>query len=291
MATSIATAHEVYSKRFLKGLQRELAALQAFSTSFNEEVAEPGDTVRVPLISPDAVGAWDDTTNNFVRPKASLKEVVLTIKDRIITGFGIGHTQLANFRPNWWEGKADMNVEEVADTILGEVADLIKPTTFGDTKADKFNVVLADFGPEAVADIRSHAIKRKMRQARAVLALNPDFYSRLLGKLPSDVFGGREAIVSGVIPGLLGFRAVIELPQLAIPGFVSHPDAIAIATRKVMLPDTTPYKLVRDITEPETGLTMTNVIYTHGPDGSMNDSVSCSYVVDAGNDKALFRLV
>ena len=291
MATSVATAQEIYSKRFLKGLQRALAALRAFSTSFSDEFADVGDTVKVPLVSPDTVGSWNATTNNFVRTAATLKEVKIPIIDRIIAGFGITAEQMNNFRPNWWEGKADMNVEEVADTILAAVAALVTKETYGDTDADKFNVALAKFTPDVIADIRAFAIKRKMRQARSVLALNPDFFSKLLGKLDANVYGGREAIVGGTIPGVLGFRAIVEIPQLAIPGFVCHPDAIAVATRRIALPDTTPYKLVKDITEPETGLTMTNVVYTHGADGSLNDSVNASYACGAGNEKALFRLI
>lgn len=291
MATSVATAQEIYSKRFLKGLQRALAALRAFSTSFSDEFADVGDTVKVPLVSPDTVGKWDAETNNFVRAAATLKEVKIPIVDRIIAGFGVTAEQMNNFRPNWWEDNADTNVEEVADTILAAVAALVKKENYGDTAADKFNVALANFSPEAVADVRAFAIKRKMRQARSVLALNPDFFSKLLGKLDANVYGGREAIVGGTIPGVLGFRAIVEIPQLAIPGFVCHPDAIAVATRKIALPDTTPYKLVRDITEPETGLTMTNVVYTHGADGSLNDSVNASYAAAAANDGALFRLI
>jgi hypothetical protein len=291
MATSVATAQEIYSKRFLKGLQRALAALKAFSTSFSDEFAEVGDTVKVPLVSPDAVGSWDAADNNFVRASAALKEVSLKIKARIIAGFAVTSEQMNNFRPNWWEGKADMNVEEVADTILAEVAALVTAENYGDTNADRFNVALAKFSPDAVADIRAFAVKRKMRQARSVLALNPDFFSKLLGKLDANVYGGREAIVGGTIPGVLGFRAIVEIPQLEIPGFLSHPDAIAVATRKIALPDTAPYRLVKDITEPETGLTMTNVVYTHGPDGSLNDSVNASYACGVGSGGALFRLV
>lgn len=291
MATSLATAQEIYAKQFLKGLQRAIAALKAFSTSFSNEFAAIGDTVKVSLVSPDAVGSWNASSNNFVRPVAELKEIEVKIKERIITGFGITAEQMAAFRPEWWAGKADMNVEEVVDYILAAVAALVTPENYGDEAGDKFNVVLAKFGPNVIADLRAVAVKRNMRQARSVLALNPDFYSKLLGALDSIVYGGREAIVGGTIPGLLGFRAIIEIPQLNAPGFLCHPDAIAVATRRIALPDDTPYKLIKQITEPTSGLTMTNVVYTHGPDGTMNDSVNCSFAADVGNSGALLRLV
>jgi hypothetical protein len=290
-ATNLATAHEIYSKRVLKKLQRALAALQAFSTSLSDELADIGETIKIPLISPDAVAPWDAATNNFVRSAAELKEVSLKIVDRIICGFQITGTQMSNFRPSWWEGKADLNVEEIADKILSAVAALVTPENFGDEAGDKTAVALAKFGPSSIADVRAFAVKRQMKVARSVLALNPDFFSALLGKLDANVYGGRESIVGGTIPGLLGFRAIVELPQLAGPGFLCHPDAIAVGTRKIPLADTSPYKLVRDITEPETGLTMTNVVLVHGPDGSLNDSINASYVTGVGNEDALVRLV
>ena len=290
-ATSIATAQEIYSMRFLKALTRALAAIKLFSTSFTDEAKEVGETVKVPLISPDAVAAWDATTNNFVRAATEIKEVKVSLNSRIIAGFGITSEQMNNFRPNWWEGKAGLNVQTVADTIVTAMAALVTKDNFGDTAADKASVVLAGFDRKAVAAIRALAVKRNMRPNRSVLVLNPDFYSALLGVLPSNEYGGREAILNGVIPGLLGFSAVAEMPQYSGPGFVCHADALAVATRRIALPDGTPYKLVSDLTEPETGLTMTQVIYTHGETGSLNNSINASYGVAVGNENSLLRLV
>jgi hypothetical protein len=291
MATSLATAHEIYSKRFLKGLMRAIAALKAFSTSFSDEAKEIGETIKVPLVSPDAVAAWNATSNNFVRTTAAPQEAKLELTTRLIAGFGITPEQMATFRPNWWEGKAESNVEEVVDTILSAVAALVTGANYGDAAADKIAVALASFDSKAVAAVRAAAVKRKMKPARSALCLNPDFFSALLGTLDSNTYGGREAIMGGAIPGILGFRVVVEIPQLSIPGFLCHPDAIAVATRRVAVADEGPYKLVRDITEPESGLTMTNVVYAHGPDGSLNDSINATYGAGVGNDKALMRLV
>ena len=291
MATSIATAAEIYSARFLKGLARALAALKAFSTSFSDEAREVGEAVKVPLVSADTVAPWNAATNNFQRTAASLAEVKVELVHRIIAGFGITPEQMATFHPNWWEGKADANVVTVADTILAAVAALVTGANYGDTDADKIALALAGFGKKGVASLRAKVVARKMRVAQSALCLNPDYYSALLGDLDANLYGGREAVVGGAIPGLLGFRVVMEVPQLEIPGFVCHPDAIAVATRSVAVADPGPYKLVREITEPETELTMTNVVYVHGPDGSLSDSVTATYGAAVGNSGALLRIV
>ena len=290
-ATSIATAQEIYSMRFLKALTRALAPIKVFSTSFTDEAKEVGETVKVPLVSPDAVAAWDATSNNFVRSTTDLKEVNVALDSRIIAGFGITTEQMQNFRPNWWEGKADLNVQTVADTIVAAMAALVTPDAYGDTDADKKSIVLASFGRKAVGSIRAAVVARKMRPNRSVMVLNPDFFSALLADLNALEYGGREAILNGTIPGLLGFAAVVEMPQYTGPGFVCHPDALAVATRRIPLPDTVAYKLVSELTEPDTGLTMTQVIYTHGPNGSLNNSINASYGAAVGNEKSLMRLV
>jgi hypothetical protein len=291
MATSVATAHEIYSKRFLQGLQRALALLKAFSTSFSDEAREIGEGVKCPLVSADTVAAWNATSNNFVRTTAAPRDISVTLSSRLIAGFAITSEQMANFHPNWWEGKADANAEAVADEILAAVAALVTADAYGDTAADKTAVSLATFGRKSIAGIRAAAVKRKMRTARSVLCLKPDFFSALLGDLDANVYGGRDAIVGGTIPGLLGFRAICELPQYEGPGFLCHPSAIAVASRKVPLADEGPYKLVKEIVEPETGLVLTNVVLAHGPDGSLNNSVTALYGVDVGDEGALLRLV
>jgi hypothetical protein len=291
MATSVATAAEIYSARFLKGLQRALAALKAFSTSFSDEAREVGEAIKVPLVSADTVAAWNASSNNFSRSATTLREVSVSLDSRLIAGFNITPAQMATFRPNWWEGKADENVVAVCDTILAAVAALVTADNYGDAAADKTTVALPTFGRKAVAAIRAAAVNRNMRIAQSALCLNPDFFSALLGDLDANLYGGPDAIRSGAIPNLLGFRAVVEIPQLSNPGFVCHPDAIAVATRRVAVTDTSAYRLVRDITEPESGLTVTNVVYIHGPDGSANDSVTATYGAAVGNEDALLRLV
>jgi len=291
MATNIDTACEIYSQRFLKGLVRALPRLRVFSNSFTDEAREVGEVIRVPLVSADTVAAWNATSNNFQRSSASLVDVKVDLNTRLIAGFAITSEQMVNFRPNWWEGKAERNAKNVCDTMIAAFVALVTPGNYGDTAADKLGVKLASFNRKALGPIRAAAVAKKLVPEDCALCLSPDFYSALLNDLDALVYGGREAIVGGVIPGLLGFANIVEVPQLTIPGFVCHPDAIAVATRKIALADTSVYKLVTEVTEPETGLTMTEVVYPHGPDGSLNHSVNAAYGASVGNKDAMLRLV
>jgi hypothetical protein len=290
--TNTDVAAKIYSNKFIAGATKQLAPLKAFSLDLSEEAKNPGETVQVPMISADSAETWNDTTANFSRTTATLGDRTVTLGTRKIAGFGITPAQMANFNKAWWEGKAELNAAEIANAILDTVVALVTGANFGDAAADKLTVSLAGFNAAAVSAIRAKAINaKKLRINRSVLALNPEFFSALLGSLPADVYGGREAMVNGVIPGLLGFGAVIELPQMSTPGFVSSPAALCVAGRTVAFLGTKNYEKVQTFVEPETGMPMTNVIYVDGPTGKGSMSVSALYGAAVGADDQLLRLI
>jgi hypothetical protein len=291
MSTNTDTALEVYSSKFIEGLTNALPALRAFSLDLSDEAKEVGETIRVPLVSADAAAAWNITSNNYGRTAASLTDRPVSLATRLIAGFGITAAQFTNFRPNWWEQKGALNARTVADGVLDAVFAIVTAANYGDTAAKKLQVALGAFGRKAVAELRPKVVKAKLQPAKSVLVLNPDFFAALLADLDAQVYGGRESIVGGVVPGLLGFRAVVEAPQLTDPGFVCHPDAIAVGSRRVQVADTTPYKEFGAVTEPDTGLTLNRVIYTNGATGTTSFSVECLFGVDVGNADSLIRLV
>lgn len=289
--TNINTALEIYSDKVIEGLTTALPALRQFSVDLSADAKQPGAVIRVPLVAADTAAPWDISNNNYAKSAATLKDKKVEIATRIIAGFGITQEQLANFAPHWWEGKAALNAAEVANSVLTTIFGLVTAEAYGDTAADKITVAAASFGRKAVAELRPKVVAKKLNPSRSVLVLNPDFFAALLSDLDAHVYGGREAITGGVIPGLLGFRSIIEAPQYTGPGFVCHPDAIAVASRAVQVADTTPYKEFGAITEPTTGLTLNRVLYTAGDTGTTTLSIECLFGADVGNEKALVRLV
>jgi hypothetical protein len=179
----------------------------------------------------------------------------------------------------------------VCGKVLTDVGGLVTGANYGDTDADKVQVGNATFNKKVVARIRAAAIDKELRINRCTLGLSPLYFSILLGELDSNVYGGREAVVGGAIPGLLGFEAVVEIPQLAIPGFVAQTDAIAVGSAVFRPVSERPYDMVREIVEPETGLVLTLVQYPDGATGSLSETVNCQVAVGVGNENALLRLV
>lgn len=288
---STVTGLELYSDRFIAGLTRALAALRGFSLDFSDELKAPGASLDVPLVEADSVADFNVTTNNFGRTATTAKKITLTKATPVIAGFAVTADQLTKLKPSYWTGKADLNVQAVGDNILGKVAALVTAANYGDEAGDKVAVTEAGFTRKAVAKIRAAAIAKSLRVNRSVLALSPAYFSALLGDLDANVYGGPEAMKTGVIPGLLGFGMVVEIPQLEVAGFVAHPDAIAVGSAVFRPASDKPYDSVQEIVEPETGLTMTLVEYPDGATGSLSYTVNCLVAAGVGNEKALLRLV
>lgn len=290
--TSTDVAAKIYSKQLIVESQQQLARIKEFSLDFSEEAKQPGESVMVQLSTANSAGDWNDTTNNFARAAMSVKERSVTLNKRKIAGGKVTPAQMANFHPYWWKNQGAMDARAIGLSFLSEAAALITAANFGDTKADKLNVSLDGFGHKSIAAIRGKAIDdKKLSPENCVLVLNPSFFSQLLGSMDANVYGGREAILKGAIPGLLGFVSVVEWPGLAIPGFVASRAALAFAGRKIAFLGTKNYELVQDNLDPELGLVTTTVLYVDGATGHGSLSNNALFGVGVGADDQLIRLI
>ena len=93
---------------------------------------------------------------------------------------------------------------------------------------------------------------------RAVLMLDPANFATLLSLLDYYTYGDREAIKDGVIPGLYGFKAVIENNALPVgaKGALIAEDALVIAGRRIEVQSPRVYQEVGYTTDEDSGLTL-----------------------------------
>ena len=290
MATTF-TGHEFYSRKILKALPAQLNFLGAFSTDVSGEILGPSKSVEVPLVEMDAADTFDRSTNNFARTAMTPKTATVTFGDPIIAGFSVTADQASKIDKRWWEGKAELNATAVAASASNAVTNLITKTNF--SKA-VLSVGTADnFRTATVAKLAA-AVENKTNKLRAkfsTLALSGEYFYKLLAGLDANVYGGTEAIRNGVIPGLFGFGKVMLVHGLSTPGFVCEPSAIAFAARGFRPADETPYRAVREIKDPESGLSLTLVEYGDGPTGDLSESVTTRIGAAVGDAGALVRLV
>ena len=219
------------------------------------------------------------------------KTATVTFGDPIIAGFGVTADQASKIDKRWWEGKAELNATAVAASASTAVTGLVTTTNFA--KAVTGVGTAASFAKSGVAKIAAacESSTNKLRVKFAALCLSGEYFYNLLSGLDANVYGGTEAIRNGVIPGLFGFGKVMLMHGLDIPGFVCEPSAIAFAARGFRPADDTPYRAVREIKDPESGLSLTLVEYGDGPTGDLSESVTTRIGAAVGDAGALVRLV
>ena len=290
MATTF-TGHEFYSRKVLKALPAQLNFLGAFSTDVSGELLGPSKSVEVPLVEMDAAAAFNRTSNNFARAAMTPKTATVTFGDPIIAGFSVTADQASKIDKRWWEGKAELNATAVAASASTAVTSLITKTNFA--KAVTGVGTAANFAKSGVAKIAAAVenLTNKLRVKFSTLVLSGEYFYNLLAGLDANVYGGTEAIRNGVIPGLFGFGKVMLMHGLDIPGFVCEPSAIAFAARGFRPADETPYRAIREIKDPESGLSLTLVEYGDGPTGDLSESVTTRIGAAVGDAGALVRLV
>ena len=283
--------HEFYSKKVLKELPAQLNFLGAFSTDISGELLGPAKSVKVPLVKADAAGTFDRAHNNFARPAGTPESAEVTFGDPIITGFAVTADQASKIEKRFWEGKADLNVASVAASCSTAVTNLVTKANFA--KAVTNVGAASSFVKSGVAKIAAAVSNATngLRVRFSTLALSGEYFYTLLSGLDASVYGGKEAVREGVIPGLFGFGKVMLMQGLAIPGFVCEPSCIAFAARGFRPADDRPYNAVREIKDNESGLTLTLVEYPDGPSGDLSESVTCRIGADVGDAGSLVRLV
>ena len=289
MASTFA-GHELYAKKVLKVLPAQLNFLGAFSTDISDEVVGPSKSVDVPLVEMNEAGTFNRANNNFARPAGTPKTAKVTFGEPIITGFAVTADQASKIEKRFWEGKAELNVTSVAASAQTAVTNLVTKENFAKAVTNVGNS--ASFAKSGVAKIAA-AIENatnKLRVKFSTLALSGEYFYALLSGLDADVYGGTEAIRNGVIPGLFGFGRVMLMHGLDIPGFVCEPSAIAFGARAFRPVDDKPYTAVREIKEPESGLTLCLVEYPDGPSGDLSESITCQIGAAVGDPDALVRL-
>ncbi len=283
--------HELYAKKVLKVLPAQLNFLGAFSTDISGEVIGPAKSVEVPLVEMDAASTFNRVNNNFARPNGTPKSATVEFGDPIIAGFAVTADQASKIEKRFWEGKAELNVTSVAASCQSAVTNLVTKENFEKVITNVGNA--ASFAKSGVAKIAAaiESATNKLRVKFSTLSLSGEYFYSLLGGLDANVYGGREAILNATIPGLYGFRKVMLVHGLDCPGFVCEPSALAFAGRGFRPADDKPYTAVREIKDPDTGLTLTLVEYPDGASGDLSESVTCRIGAAVGDSGALVRLV
>jgi hypothetical protein len=288
-------------------LRKEITKVSQFTTNFTADAAQKGSTMLIPVLSDAEAQEFDRSTNNYGDVNGSLRYIPMTFSSHPKHSFGFTENDfnLVN-GTGFWEKSGIASARAVSRKIASTVAGLINktniPTSGYDTtkfyNADGDEIVPTDpqkaqyfpqfssanevvVGTDAltkatVAGFRAACDAANIPAGDTVLALNPTKFAELLAILDANMYGGTEAIRSGVIPFLYGYKAVIEMNELGgdgenLVGALIPATAIAIASRVLEIQNPKLYEEIGTTTDDKSELT---VQFRRGGDWRTGDSVA-----------------
>lgn len=215
----------------LVGISGDINIAKLFAYDMSPDFADFGTTVKVPVASATAselnlVAAEGKPLNDYETDSGNVgyASVVLNHQPKATMKAPASAAFEAPNAPYWGKMKTAMvnAIDGSISTVLGGL--------FTAAACTGGKAILADANKANVAKLRNSC---KGRVASTILALDPTSYADLLAELDSSVYGGAEAIRTGMIQGLFGFKAVIQVKDLpsGVKGALIPEEAVAVAAR------------------------------------------------------------
>lgn len=212
-----------------------LAPLRAFSLDLSPAPTQPGAKVTVPVFATRASSSF---SGSYAGGDSTVVGVDVTLNQHIFNSAHVTDREVAESSIDYLTNLGKQGGRGVAKGVLDYFFGLVLAASFGNAAGDKLVKASADFDTKAVVDLRNKAVAKGLDPSECALVLNSAYFTSLLKDtaLSSAFFGGSEAVRTGQIPSLFGFRQVIEAPTLPangenLGGFVAAPQAIAGAMR------------------------------------------------------------
>lgn len=215
----------------LVGIGPDINIAKLFAYDMSDEFADYGTTVKVPVATATAseLALTGESINDYETDSGSISYANVVLNHQPKATFKA--PKAADFEaPNapYWGRMTSAMVNAIdgnISTVLGGL--------FTTTACTGGKVVLASVTKESVAELIT---KCAGRVYETVLGLDPVGYATLLSLLDVSAYGGAEAIRTGYIPGLYGFKAVIQIKALpsGVTGALIPSTAVAVAARKTI---------------------------------------------------------
>lgn len=215
----------------LVGVSPDINIAKLFAYDMSDEFADYGTTVKVPVATATAseLALTGESINDYETDSGSISYANVVLNHQPKATFKA--PKAADFEaPNapYWGRMTSAMVNAIDGNISTVLGGLFTAAACTGGK-----VVLASITKASVAELIT---KCAGRVSETVLGLNPVGYATLLSLLDVSAYGGAEAIRTGYIPGLYGFKAVIQLKDLpeGVTGALIPSTAVAVAARKTI---------------------------------------------------------
>lgn len=254
------------ANQMLTLLHKAISKVSQFTTNFTADAATKGESMLIPIAVDAAAGEFNAATNNYGDIDGSFLFTPMKFTSHPKHSFGFTPTDQTNIgleTINAMTKAGEVSARAISRKIAETVAGLITasnipitgkdPTEWYDSDgnllkngkdipaglkfsaANRYEIDKKDLNKMTVAKFRSAANAADISVSSSILALCPEKYAELLSLLTAEMYGGTEAIRSGFIPGLYGWKGVMEMNELSsednMIGAIIPETSIAVASR------------------------------------------------------------
>ena len=276
MPTSLQNPGLVYlADKAIIAAAAEIACIKDFCWSLSDQAIQPGTTMKVNLFDSAPARVFNRETNNYETVDGTVTQAEISFDTHLKKTFMFTDKDFLLVNVAVWDQAGEAGGVALAQAILSAISDKINKTNIpksgpcatGGTFGAANEYVLATATKKTVAKLRKAARAAGIAPRRSVLALCPDHYADILAELDSHIYNGDEAVRLGRIPGLYGFKSVVEMEMNDgegenLVGAVIPDQAIGIAGRAIEVQSPSNYQEVGMTVDEGSGLPIT--IRRHG---------------------------
>lgn len=284
---------DVIAQQSLDVLQDVLPQLNVFTTNFSDEIAVAGATVTTRVATQQTSG---DLSTGYATNAQNVTTTSKQITVGAVTGNVIQFTdeEVSKSSIDLMELFVVPGINAVANDMMDDALALVTNANFG---AAAFTGAAGDFDADDVADLAQVLSTAKVPRNGRFLMLKPTYYSALAKDnaiQAAYAFGGSEAIRDNRVPRVHGMDIVeyTDIPSNSenLVGLCGAKQGIIIAARAPAIPADFAGE-VRNITDPESGLTLQLRKWYSADDGVYRMSIAGMWGVAVGVSANIKRLV
>ncbi len=277
MATSLTSKGLIAaSDKVIIAAQPAMELVKLFATDFSPEAARLGDTVNMKVLKATAAD-FASGSQNYVTSTNSISYADIKLnKDKISVFTLADKDNITDDLAPIWDRLAPTAGRAIGKAFVQDVAGLLTVAA-ADKTITSAAASFADF-----AKLRSGVEAEGYDPADTVLVLTPSYYDALISFLPNSVVGEGGVVNSGLIGARLGFKAIVNAPNIsgAAVGYAVPTDAIAVASRyKAAIKEGGNLLEAGYAVDEETGLVIGTRVVANTDDGEYNWSAEALYGV------------
>lgn len=231
---------------------KQLANLQDFAHTYSEAEATKGASILVPVYDLSASAEFDADTNNYASGVDETGTAEITLNKHYVKSVAATDRDLVETETQFFKNAGEGIATVLGRAINGAVVGMLNATNID------LSATVTDLATKsAVANLYSIADTNGLNVPQTVVMLKPALFAKVLSLLDASVYGGIEAVQTGRIPGLYGFKAVVCAGNLdsSVNGVMLEDTAVGIASR-YLPPMTGAYPAVWKSVDPSTGFTL-----------------------------------